>query len=115
MDRFKKIRLLDGLEVQYFKEQNVVVKENEIGKYFYIIETGEVVCTKTDEESGEEKFIRNLGPGEYFGEIALTNDESKRTLTVTACRDTKLLAMTRESFFQCLGEFTNYLKEDYHV
>lgn len=40
MDRYKKLRLLDGLEVQMFGPGNVVVKQDEVGEYFYIIEEG---------------------------------------------------------------------------
>ncbi len=99
MDRYKKLKLLDGLEVQYFNKDNTVVKENEKGEYFYILETGSVKCTKVDPDSGEEKLVRNLSVGDYFGEIALINDDSKRTLTVSACEDTKLLAMNRDTFY----------------
>lgn len=114
MDRYKKLKLLDGLEVQYFSGSNVVVRENEKGEYFYIIENGQVKCTKTGED-GTENFIRNLDAGDYFGEIAIMNDESKRTLTVTATEDTKLLAMNRDTFYQCLGEFSNYLQKEYSI
>ena len=50
MDRYKKIKLLDGLEVQHHAKESVIVKENEIGEYFYMIESGEVHCTKTEED-----------------------------------------------------------------
>ena len=88
MDRYKKIKLLDGFEVQNFTKDQTIVKENEIGEYFYIIESGEVHCTKT-EEDGSQSFVRSLGEGDYFGEIALMEDDSKRTLTVTAVQNTK--------------------------
>ena len=102
MDRYKKIKLLDGLEVQHFSAGTTVVKENEIGEYFYMIESGEVECTKNDED-GSQAFIRSLKEGDYFGEIALMEDDSKRTLTVTAVTETKLLAMAKKTFFTCLG------------
>lgn len=114
MDRYKKLRLLDGLEVQKFKSGSTIVREHEKGEYFYIIEQGDVKCTKTN-ENGEQEVIRHLKNGEYFGEIAIMQSESLRTLTVTAVEDTKLLAMNRETFYQCLGEFTNYLQKEYKV
>lgn len=54
-----------------------------------------------------------MGQGEYFGEIALINDEHKRTMTVKAQEETKLLAMDRDTFFKCLPDFSNYLSEEY--
>ena len=114
MDRYKKIKLLEGLEVQYFQKDQVIFKETEKGEYFYIIESGQVGCTKQD-DNGEQTLIRTLGEGDYFGEIALTSDESKRTLSVTAIEDVKLLAMARDTFFQFIGSFSNYLQKDYKV
>ena len=93
-----KIKLLEGLEVQYFQKDQIIFKEKEKGEFFYIIENGRVKCTK-DAEEGGDVHIRDLGEGDYFGEIALTSDESKRTLTVTAIEDVKLLAMIRDTFF----------------
>ena len=112
MDRYKKLKLLDGLEVQFFATGHVICKEDEIGEYFYIIEEGAVECSKKDGE-GNDQFVRKLEQGEYFGEIALTNDESKRTLTVKASEETKVLAMKKETFFQCLPDFSNYLSKEY--
>lgn len=114
MDRYKKIKLLDGLEVQNYNKDSVIVWENEIGEYFYMIESGEVHCVKTEGED-KQTFVRALKEGDYFGEIALMEDDSKRTLTVIAAQDTKLLAMAKKTFFTCLGEFSNYLQKDYDV
>lgn len=111
MSRYEKIKLLDGLEVQYFEENDVIVKEGDVGEYFYIIEDGTVSCIK--EENSE--VIRDLEQGEYFGELALIEQEQKRTLTVKAKCDCKLLVLNRDTFFRVLGSFTNYLKKDYKL
>lgn len=117
MDKYKKMKLLDGLEEITFNKDDVIIKENEHGESFYIIEDGEVACTKFDEASGTEKFVRNLGPGDYFGELALVNDVSKRTLSVWATAEkVKCLAISRWAFSMCLFEFRDELKKkDYFV
>ena len=111
MSRYEKIKLLDGLQVQYFEIDNVIVKEGDVGEYFYIIEEGDVECIK---EEGQE-VIRELHPGDYFGELALIESEQKRTLTVKAKSDCKLLVLNRDTFFRVLGSFSNYLKKDYKM
>lgn len=111
MSRYEKIKLLDGLEVQYFEENDVIVKEGDVGEYFYIIEVGSVECIK---EEGQE-LIRSLSYGDYFGELALIEQEQKRTLTVKAKSDCKLLVLNRDIFYRVLGSFTNYLKKDYKI
>ena len=94
LSRYEKIKILDGLEVQYFEEGNVIVKEGDVGEYFYIIEDGNVLCIK--EETNE--VIRELSKGDYFGELALIEHEQKRTLTVKASSNCKLLVLNRDTF-----------------
>mmetsp|Transcript_31856 Transcript_31856/g.28207 ORF Transcript_31856/g.28207 Transcript_31856/m.28207 type:complete len:396 (+) Transcript_31856:5-1192(+) len=111
MSRYEKIKLLDGLQVQYFEGNDVIVQEGDVGEYFYIIEEGNVECIK---EEGKE-VIRELDPGDYFGELALIESDQKRTLTVKAKSDCKLLVLNRDTFFRVLGSFSNYLKINYKI
>jgi MFS family permease len=69
----------------------VVIREGDPGDLFYVIESGEVEVTK------EGKHVATLGPGEYFGEIALLRDVP-RTATVTALSPTVLQALDSATF-----------------
>ena len=60
-----------------FAPQETVAKEGSGGAAFYLIESG----TATVTVGGQER--RDLGPGDYFGEIALI-DEGARSATITA-------------------------------
>ena len=60
-----------------FATGETVIKEGSGGAAFYVIESGEVAVTVR----GEPRTT--LGPGDYFGEIALI-DEGERSATVTA-------------------------------
>lgn len=109
------MKLLDGLHVIYYNKGDVIVHENEHGNHFYIIEEGHVECYKHDEETGGDKFVRNLGPLDYFGELALIKDASKRTLSVKALDRVKCLVISRKSFIYYLYEFKNELKNYFSV
>jgi CRP-like cAMP-binding protein len=69
----------------------VVIHEGDEGDRFYAIEAGTVVVTK------EGRWIADLGPGDYFGEIAMLQNVL-RTATVTAKTDVLLQALEREVF-----------------
>ena len=68
-----------------------IVSEGEAGDRFYVIESGRVRVTQG------ERVLREEGPGEVFGEIALLRDVP-RTASVTALEDSVLRAVEREDF-----------------
>jgi cAMP-dependent protein kinase regulator len=72
---------------------DVLATEGQEGNEFFIIESGEVEVVQNSEQSP----IATLGPGEFFGEIALLCD-IPRTATVTAKQDCILLKLDRNNF-----------------
>ena len=74
-----------------FKAGETVAREGSGGGAFYLIEAGEAVVTV----GGEER--RKLGPGDYFGEIALI-DEGARSATITAVTDLRCQGLTYWDF-----------------
>jgi MFS family permease len=70
---------------------SAVVREDETGDRFYIVESGRLEATQAGQH------LSDLAEGDYFGEIALLRDVP-RTATVTASSDVKLLALDRDEF-----------------
>jgi CRP/FNR family cyclic AMP-dependent transcriptional regulator len=69
----------------------VIAREGEPGIGLFVIEEGDADVTI----GGRKKA--SLGPGDFFGEIALL-DGGPRTATVTATSDVKLLGLTEWVF-----------------
>jgi CRP-like cAMP-binding protein len=69
----------------------VLAREGDFGQEFFVIMDG------TAEVLRGETPIAELGPGEFFGEMALCG-EDRRTATVKAISPMKLLVMTRQNF-----------------
>jgi CRP-like cAMP-binding protein len=82
-------KLTEDLE---FEEGKVLAREGEIGREFFVLVDGDVAVTKDGEE------IRRLGPGDFFGEIALIWDSPRRTATVTAATPVRFFVLTRQAF-----------------
>lgn len=78
------------------KAGEVIIKENDQAAGFFIISEGEVEVVRGDEGSSPQ-HLATLGPGEFFGEMALF-EGFPRSATVRATKDTELLAMTRWDF-----------------
>lgn len=72
-----------------------VVRQGEAGTAFYIIVSGRARVTR------DATVLRELGPGEFLGEIALV-DGSPRTATVTALEPVAALTVKRDEFLGLL-------------
>lgn len=70
-------RLLKSFREREFAAGDEVMSQGSTGTGFYVIEQGTALVTRGGSE------VARLGPGAYFGEIALI-DGGTRTATVTA-------------------------------
>jgi CRP/FNR family cyclic AMP-dependent transcriptional regulator len=83
--------LANNFTERSFREGQELTAEGTGGAGFFVIESGEARVTV----DGEER--RTLGPGDYFGEIALI-DGGLRTATITATSDGKSYGLTPWQF-----------------
>jgi sigma-B regulation protein RsbU (phosphoserine phosphatase) len=75
---------------------HVVFEDNAPGDTLYIIESGRAQVSKTL-ENGQEHVLAEIGPGEFFGEMALL-EEQPRSARVSTLTPISLLAMPRHTF-----------------
>jgi CRP-like cAMP-binding protein len=71
---------------------------DELGDRLFIIESGEVQVSYTDEK-GEDIPLNRMRLGDFFGELSLI-DGGPHTATVRAITDTVLLTLDRSSFYR---------------
>lgn len=90
------VLLANRLRVQEFNAGQIVFHMGEMGDTFYILESGEVEVLAPDLR-GQQAVINRLGPGEFFGEIALLR-AVPRTATIRVVSPTRLLGLSREDF-----------------
>jgi CRP-like cAMP-binding protein len=86
---------------QYPKD-TVVFFENEEGDFFFMIVTGRIKVTILGDD-GREVILSILGPGDFFGEMALLDNEP-RSATAIAIEDSELLSLHRHDFQTVLAD-----------
>jgi len=95
------IKIADVLEETSYKPGEYIVRQGAYGDTFFIISQGRVKVTKREDNTKEEKFIRTLNKGDFFGEKALQGEE-KRTANIVADdsdgQGVTCLVIDRESF-----------------
>ena len=79
-----------------FKGADVIIKENDQAAGFFVITSGKVEVVR-GADTGNPLLLNTLGPGDFFGEMALF-EGYPRSATVQALEDTECLAMTRWDF-----------------
>lgn len=65
------IKISDVLEETHYQEGDYIVRQGARGDTFFIISKGQVRVTIKQPNTQEEKFIRTLSKGDFFGEKAL--------------------------------------------
>lgn len=86
-------KLAQSLHSRTYHAGETLFLEGDIGRALFIIESGKVELTRQD-ASGKPKLIYTVGPGEFFGEMALL-EHLPRTASATATERSHLYLLYR--------------------
>jgi CRP/FNR family transcriptional regulator/CRP/FNR family cyclic AMP-dependent transcriptional regulator len=86
---------------RWFKRGEVIFHKGDPGDTLFVIVQGQVRIV-LPAESGEEALLAVLDEGEFFGELALI-DEEPRSATCIAAEATETLMLHRDAFARALG------------
>ena len=86
-----------------FETGNLIFMENSEGEKCFFVAEGSVKVTRLSKD-GKEVILAMLNEGEFFGEMALLDGES-RSANVIALENTKVLTLNREDFLSVLQDY----------
>ncbi len=89
-----------------YAKDDVVFHADESGDVFCVIREGRVKVTMISPE-GKEIILAMLGPGDFFGEMALL-DDAPRSATVVATEPLEVVTIWR-------NDFTDILRENFSI
>lgn len=92
--------LAASAHLRVFPRGAIVVNEGDEGHGLYVVQSGALKAFLMD-ENGREMTLSLLGPGEYFGELALV-DAEPRSASVMALERSELLQISRSAFLALL-------------
>jgi CRP/FNR family cyclic AMP-dependent transcriptional regulator len=76
-------------ERTFAEGDGIIAEGHEGGRGFYLLLSGSAAASKGD------VHLKDFGPGDYFGEMALLLDDTPRTADVVATSATTCLAITQ--------------------
>ena len=89
-------RVVEVVRERAYPKNSVILFEDDPGDALYVVAEGQVKVVLIGED-GREVILSVLGSGEFFGEMALIDDEP-RSAHVIAMEDSNLLVLRREEF-----------------
>ncbi|MGK0498872.1 MAG: CRP/FNR family cyclic AMP-dependent transcriptional regulator [Oceanicoccus sp.] len=88
-----------------YPKNTVIINENDHADSLYIIEAGKVKVYCSD-KNGKEFIMNTLGPEDYFGELALLDDD-KRSASVRTMEKSSFCIIYKEDFNKVLEQQPN--------
>jgi len=102
---YERSQISDALKAETFGKGAVVVKQDEPGDKFYIIEDGSLYAQKNGDK------VMDYKAGDYFGELALLKNQPRAASVIVASDSAKVLSMSRQAFIKMLGPLQSLLAD----
>jgi CRP/FNR family cyclic AMP-dependent transcriptional regulator len=95
-------RLASIAKTVKFEPSSTIIAAGDAADTFFVIVRGGVRVLATGGEEGKE--VARLGPGQFFGEMGILNDEP-RTANVTAIGEVICLVFEKGPFLAAVGDY----------
>ena len=86
-----------------FDEMEMVFREGETGETLFLVLEGEVAVIK-DCQADREFELDSIGPGDYFGEMALFGDDL-RSATIRVKKNARFLTLNKQELQEIVREY----------
>ncbi|PCJ46143.1 MAG: Crp/Fnr family transcriptional regulator [Moraxellaceae bacterium] len=117
MSELNKISIFEGLSEEEFAtidaiavtrnypKNSIIINEGDIANAMYMVTSGKVRVYVSDDQ-GKEFILNSMGPGEYFGELSLLDDE-KRSASVITTEKSTFSIVYKEEFTKAVKDNPN--------
>src|SRR5512142_827740 len=75
------LRLADRTVERNYAAGDMIVKQGQGGEGFYVVTSGKAEATR-ERADGEKIVVNGFGPTDFFGELALLDEEGVRTASI---------------------------------
>jgi len=104
--------VVDAIEEVVGKAGEEIIKEGDQGDCMYVLESGNLNCTKVFSGNTEPTFLKEYVPGEGFGELALLYN-APRAATITGKTDFVCWKLDRDTFNHIVKDAAQKKREKY--
>lgn len=94
-------RLADRMVPRSYAPGDIIVKQGQGGEGFFILVSGKAQAIR-ERLDGEKVVVNEFGPRDFFGELALLDEDGLRTASIIPTEPTECLVLTRWDFLAIL-------------
>ncbi|KAK1831612.1 camp-dependent protein kinase regulatory subunit [Podospora conica] len=107
---YERSKIADALESQKFPAGHYIIREGDPGHSFFLLEAGEAVAIRSDNETP----VKHYKKGDFFGELALLND-APRAASVVSETEVKVATLGKSAFQRLLGPVEGIMRREKYV
>jgi len=104
------MQLADVLKVASYEPGDAIIRQDDTGEEFFIVQSGE--CVATVRTGSDVQEVQRFYTGELFGEVALLKN-APRAATITALTQVEVLYLSRRRFERMLGPLSLLRERSY--
>ena len=93
--------LAAALRIRRFRKAETIFHQGDPGDALFIVASGSVKVVLPSDEGAESAIVAILGPGEFFGELAIL-DGAPHSATIVAIEPTETLVLHRDEFLRLI-------------
>lgn len=98
--------LVRRMTPRMFEAGRLVCRQGDTGDTMYVVRSGNVKVVRRGED-GAERHLGTLGPGNYFGELALISNKFRRASVVTL-EDCELLELSKKDLHDFADKYPRF-------
>ena len=113
LNESEKLVIVNAMQSANFQAGQVVIKEGDEGDCLYVVEAGQLECTKfLKKTDAKPTKLKTYKSGDAFGELALLYN-APRAATITATSACKLWKLDRQTFNHIVKDAAAKKREHY--
>lgn len=109
LSQIQRDKICDCLMTEDFKKGDYVIAEGDEASKIYFLLEGNAETLKKNAKGINEKVFE-FGPNDYFGELALINNNKRSASIRITSKTAKVASLDKDSFFRLLGNIQDTLR-----
>jgi len=112
LDDSEKEMIIQAMEERKFAPSQWVIQQGDDGNELFVVDQGDLECSKVFKQGDDPKVLKNYGPGEAFGELSLLYN-TPRAASIKSLTESTCWVLDRDCFNHIVKDAAMKKREKY--